>query len=238
MTEINSDMMSPDWADIERATDDMTRAVQPRFADLLQFFVPAAECCKRLIAIGDALTEELAEKTLAVYHAIQAFRTAVAATRISLGGYADVAAGLARTVWELQLRLANIRRGGELRALADLYVATSREIRSREASIADDGDEEARRALRTWLDGRSDLVQKAERLGGDEATLRRVGRTSIADMAAAEGQQLEYEFWYALLSQMHHGGRAFATYQYMRDAVRDDTGMLLPVDDHIEWTII
>lgn len=237
MSEAKSDGISLQWTDIDKAAEEMARVVQPRFADLLHFFAPAADCCKRLIYRGDQVTDESAQKTLALYHAVQAFRTAVAATRISLGGYADVAAGLARTVWELQLRLATIRRGGELRALAELYIATSREIRSREASIADDGDDEARRALQTWLDGRADLIQKAEHLGVDEAALRRVGKTTVAAMAFAEGQQLEYDFWYSLLSQMHHGGRAFATYRYMRDVVTDENGMLLSVDDHTETMI-
>jgi hypothetical protein len=64
-----------------------------------------------------------------------------------------------------------------------------------------------------------------------------IGKSTVASIATAERQQSDYEFWYVALSQMHHGGRAFLTYQSMMESAPDGGGVLLPVDDDAEMMI-
>jgi hypothetical protein len=193
--------------------------------------------CRRIFDHANRLTEESAVATVALYLVIQAYRATAATARLALAGYADIAAGLSRSVWEIQLRLARTRRGGELAAVADLYMSVNHEIKLREAGIAQDGDEEDRRVLDTWIAGREELVSKAKALGSNESELRKIGLASVAVLAKEEDLQSEYDIWYKALSQMHHGARAFTTYHYMLDSVPEGGSILLPVDDDIETMI-
>jgi hypothetical protein len=117
----------------------MARAVEPRFGSVFSYLTLAGDYCMRLVRRGEALTEESAQKTIAVCYAIQAFRASISTTHLSVSGYADIAAGLVRTVWELQLRLARVHTAGEVAALAELFVSTNREIKIRQVSIAEGG---------------------------------------------------------------------------------------------------
>ena len=184
-----------DWSEIVRRSSAIATTAEPRVAELLSYLAPAATYCRRIFNHANRLTEESATATVALYLVIQAYRATAATARLALAGYADIAAGVARSVWEIQLRLARTRRGGELVAVADLYMSVNHEIKLREAGIAQDGDEEDRRVRDTWIAGREELVSKAEALGSNESELRKIGRATVADLAKEEDLQSEYNIW-------------------------------------------
>lgn len=207
-------------------------------AELLSYLEPAAVYCRRIFQHANETTpNESAQKTLAANLVIQAFRTSAGSIQLSLAGYADIAATVVRSLWEIQLQLEHVRNNGELIALASIFASINREIKLRQQIIASEGNAADRENLDTWLVGRADIVGRAASLGCNESDLLRLGKTTLATRASSAALTSEYEGWYIPLSQMSHGARAFATYHALMPLVPQSSSILLPVDDDIETMV-
>ncbi len=109
--------MSQLWSTRTQLGDEIAAVTYPKVAELLSFFEHAEQFCRRILTSSMKLTDRDATRATLEDLTIQIFRTAVAAARMAVDGYADVAAGLARSTWEIQLRIQRVRSDGEVAAL-------------------------------------------------------------------------------------------------------------------------
>lgn len=201
---------------------------------LVWYFGPASEFCKRIIADGRSPANgPRPQDHLAVGMSIRAFRTALASVELSLAGYADTTAALNRSIWELQLRLSDVRQHGLLAALACLLHEAEQEVAAYEYEAANGEHKEG--YLEAWTGWRDELRERATTSGFSIDELKRHGKLNFKVTAAASAQTDAYKTLYVRHSLAAHGASSAAHYASLSSAgaVREEGGILLPLESYV-----
>jgi hypothetical protein len=226
------------WPSLHHRIEDARQTYAQQSEPLLWYVGPATEFCKRIIGPGRSPANgSRPQDHVAVGVAIHAFRSALASIELCVGGFADAAAPINRSVWEMQLRLFDVRQTGMLGALACLLYEAETEIAAREFELANGwhtGDE-ATGALEAWVAWRDELHAKATAAGFTSKDLARHGKLPFG-ATATEAQQLgSYKTLYARHSLTAHGSRSSTMYTNLSAGglFTEEGAPLLPLDAYV-----
>jgi hypothetical protein len=227
-----------DWPNLHQRIEAARESYAQRSEPLLWYVGPATEFCKRIIGPGrSSANGPRPQDHVAVGVAIHAFRSALASIELCVGGFADAAAPINRSVWEMQLRLFDVRQTGMLGALACLLYEAETEIAAREFELANgwySGDD-ATGGIEAWIAWRDELRAKAIAAGFTSRDLARHGKLPFGD-TSKEAQQLgSYKTLYARHSLTAHGSRSSTMYANLaaRGLFAEEGAPLLPLDAYV-----
>lgn len=234
-----NDEISLDWAALRSKSLECAEEQTTAAAILMAYFAPAARFVKAIIGTGrSAANGPRPQDHAAVGLSIQAYRFCVASATAALSGYADACPPLNRSIWEIQLRLFDIREAPHAGSLGYLFYGATQETLAREHEIrASLGNPVERdRELALWRNWRDDIRQRAQEEGISDADLKAHGKLSFKTLATAAEQDLAYKTLYARHSAVAHGGQASTIYTHLLStgAMKGGAGVLLPFK---EWTL-
>ena len=227
-----------EWQDLHDRLEATRAREKKRCESLVWYLGPASEFCKRVVGDGRSPANgPRPQDHLAVGISIHAFRTALGSVELTLGGMADAAVPLNRSLWEMQLRAFNVRENGELGALACFIYEAEQEIAVRELEITNEwGDvDRHHNELAAWREWRQQLADRVAAAGFDPKEVQRHGKLNFAEVARASQQVEAYKTLYVRHSLIAHGSASSTLYANLGagDLITEEGGMLLPIEYQI-----